>query len=78
MAHIKTTAVVNTTVTGTSQSGGSVTGTGVGDSLMTMKEELFGQDIQVDGDLDAALSASGEMIVTTGTRAFIQDIKARV
>jgi phage baseplate assembly protein W len=42
------------------------------------KEELFGQDIRIDGDLDAALSASGEMIVTTGARAALQDIKARV
>jgi len=42
------------------------------------KDELFGQDIKLDSDLDAALSASGEMIITTGARAAIQDIKARV
>jgi len=41
-------------------------------------EQLFGQDIMIDGDLDAALSASGEMILTTGERAALQDIKARV
>ncbi len=41
-------------------------------------ESLYGQDIQVDSDLDAALSASGEMIVTTSERAALQDIKARI
>ena len=41
-------------------------------------EQLFGQDIMIDRDLDAALSASGEMIVTTSERAALQDIKVRV
>ncbi len=41
-------------------------------------DQLYGQDIRVDGDLDAALSASGEMILATNDRAALQDIKARV
>lgn len=43
-----------------------------------MSNELYGQDILLDDNLQAVVAANGDMVYTTGVQTVIQDIKLRL
>ncbi|MBW2599331.1 MAG: baseplate assembly protein [Deltaproteobacteria bacterium] len=43
-----------------------------------MREEIYGQDILLDGNMQASLAATGEAVTSDGIQTVLQDIKLRL
>ncbi len=46
--------------------------------MTAMLEELYGQDILLTDEMQAAVAANGEVVVSTGLQTVLQDIKLRL
>lgn len=45
---------------------------------MSLQDEIFGQDIKLDKNMQALVSANGELLLTDGPETGVQDIKILV